>query len=171
MVWARQSLVVAFSATVALGACDRGNEPSTGGAPASSASASTADATTRAVITVDVAHDMMTIKDATAYVIAPSAELVIEIGEHRFSSRDAGSQAPDAVHVVHGSSGYHRASFTGTRAVLNAASLDPVKGGAFRGFEAGESYIVAVGAEAPSAADGAMRFLPVWTAKVNVASR
>jgi hypothetical protein len=54
--------------------------------------------------------------------------------------------------------------------VLDAASLDAVKGGAFAGFEAGESYLVAVGAEAP-AADGAMRFTPFWTAKVAVAAR
>jgi hypothetical protein len=123
------------------------------------------------VITLDLAHDMITSKDAPAYTIAPSAELVLEIGNHRFATRDAGSAAPDAVHVVHGSAGYHRATFSGTRVILSTASLDPVKGGAFKGFEAGESYLVAVGAEAPSAADGAMRFAPLWTAKVNVAAK
>lgn len=76
---------MALSATVALCACDRGDEPPVGGGPASSASTSagaarTADAPTRAVI-------------------------------------------------------------------------------------------IALGAEAPSASDGAMRFVPAWTAKVNVASR
>jgi hypothetical protein len=120
---------------------------------------------------MDAAHDMMTVKDATPYTIAPAAELVIEVAGHRLSARDAGPRVPDAVHVVHGSSGYHRASFSGGRVVLSTASLDPVKGGPFLGFEAGESYIVAVGAEAPSASDGAMRFVPFWTAKVNVAPR
>ncbi len=81
-----------------------------------------------------------------------------------------GPRRPDAVHVMHGSSGYYRATFSGDRVVLDVASLDAVKGGAFPGFEAGESYLVAVGAEV-TAADGAMRFTPFWTAKVNVASR
>jgi hypothetical protein len=42
-----------------------------------------------------------------------------------------------------------------------------VKGAAFTGFEAGEPYIVAVGAE-DTVSDGAMRFAPAWTAKVTV---
>ncbi len=176
MVWARQDLVMAVCATVALGACDPRDGTSVSGGPAPSASASagagtTANAATQAVIRMDAGHDVMTRKDAPPYAIAPSAELQIEVGEYRFPTRDAGPGAPDAVHVVQGSSGYHRASFSGNRVVLSAASLDAVKGGAFQGFEAGESYIVAVGAEAPSASDGAMRFTPFWTAKVNVASR
>lgn len=102
--------------------------------------------------------------------LAPSSELVLD-GEYRIPTRDAGPAAPDAVHVVHGSSGYHRASFSGKRITLSTASLDPVKGGAFPGFEAGESYIIAVGAEMPSTRDGAMGFAPFWTTKVNVAAR
>jgi hypothetical protein len=164
---ARPLLVAALGAAAALGACDRPEGPP---APPASASAATAAAVTRAAITVDGAHDMMTRKEATPYAIAPSSELVLELADFRFPSRDGGPGAPDAVHVVHGSSGYHRASFSGKRAVLNAASLDAVKGGAFPGFEAGESYVVAVGVEAPSP-DGAMRFMPFWTAKVNVASK
>lgn len=176
MVRARQDLVMAVCATVVLSACDRQEGPSANGGPASSASPSTgagttANAATRAVIRMDSGHDVMTRKDASPYVIAPSAELAIEVGEYRFPMRDAGPGAPDAVHLVHGSSGYHRASFSGNRVVLNAASLDAVKGGAFAGFEAGESYVVAVGAEAASASDGAMRFTPFWTAKVNVTSQ
>jgi hypothetical protein len=117
---------------------------------------------------MDTVHDVTRKKDAPAYAIPPSATLVIEVGEYRSPVLDAG--VPDAVHVAHGSSGYYRASFSGKQAALNAASLDPVKGrDAFPGFEAGESYIIAVGTEAPSA-DGAMRFAPAWTAKVNVTS-
>ena len=167
MAWARQDLVVAACATVALGACDRPEAPPVDGGPAPSA---TASAATRATIRIDAGHDAMTVKDAPAYAIAPSAELAVEMGDYHFPRRDAGPGAPDAVHVVHGSSGYHRATFSGARVVLSASSLDAVKGGAFQGFEAGESYLVAVGAEAPSA-DGALRFTPFWTAKVNVASR
>ena len=82
-----------------------------------------------------------------------------------------GLGAPDTVHVVRGSSGYYRTSFSGKRIALDA-SLDPMKGrDAFPGFEAGEVYVVAVGREAPSASDGAMRFTPLWTAKVNVTPR
>lgn len=159
-------------ATLTLGACDRPDgAPQSTGAASSAKPAASATAPTRAVITMDTAHDMMTIKSPADYTIAPAAELVIEVGEHRFSTRDGGPAAPDAVHVVHGSSGYHRASFSGKRITLNTGSLDPVKGGAFAGFEAGESYIVSVGVEAPSAKDGAMRFTPVWTAKVNVGPR
>ena len=145
MARARQDLVMAVVATFALAACDRQDGPSTNGGPASPASASAgagtpATAATRAVIKVDAGHDAMTVKDASPYAIAPSAELEIEIGDYRFPRRDAGPGAPDAVHVVRGSSGYHRASISGKRVVLNAASLDAVKGGAFQGFEAGESY-------------------------------
>jgi hypothetical protein len=174
MVRARQHLVMAIGAAFALGACDRGDGPPASGGPASSASSSAgagtaANAPKRAVIKMDTAHDAMSVKDAPPYAIAPSAELEIEVGEYRFRTRDGGPGAPDAVHVVHGSSGYHRASFSGRQVVLNVASLDAVKGGAFQGFEAGESYYVAVGAEA-AAPDGAMRFTPFWSARVNVAA-
>jgi hypothetical protein len=172
MVRPSNDLLVALCAATSLGACDSGG-PSAKGRPSASASAAPAPAAvTRAVITLDTAHDMMTKKDATAYAIAPSSELVIEIGDHRFPGRgDAGTSEPDAVHVAHGSAGYYRASFKGKRIVLNAGSLDTVKGReAFPGFEAGESYIVAIGAEAPSA-DGAMRFAPAWTAKVSVGAK
>jgi hypothetical protein len=162
-----RALVVA--AALALVGCDRGAPapPS----PASAAAAPSAVAPTRATLTLDAAHDVMTKKDAPAYTIPPCAELVLEVGEHRFPIRDAGPLAPDSVHVVHGASGYHRASFSGHRVVLSAASLDPVKGGVFPGFEAGESYIVALGAEAPSTRDGAMGFAPLWTAKIDVAPK
>lgn len=168
--------VVVLSTAFLLCACDDGGAPSAKGGPspassASAAAAPSAVAATRAVITLDAAHDVMTKKDAPAYAIAPSAELVLELGEYRFATRDGGIAAADAVHVVRGSSGYHRASFSGKRVTLSTASLDPVKGGAFPGFEAGESYIIAVGAEAPSASDGAMRFTPLWTTKVNVAAK
>ena len=141
---ARKDRMLAVFATLVLAACDHPDGPPVNGRPAPSAPAS---ATTRAVIKMDAGHDAMTAKDAPPYAIAPAAELEIEVGEYRFSRRDAGPAAPDAVHVVHGSSGYHRASFSGNRVVLSAASLDAVKGGAFQGFEAGESYLVAVGAE------------------------
>lgn len=171
MMRSRSKRAAAIAASLALVACDREGGPSTQGGPAPSAlPAPTAAAATRAVITMDASHDMMAVKDAHPYAIAPSAELVVEIGDYHFTARDAG--APDAVHVAHGSSGYYRASFSGKQIRLNAASLDTVKGReAFPGFEAGESYLVAVGAEAPSASDGALRFKPVWTAKVDVAPR
>jgi hypothetical protein len=166
-------LLLALLATLSLLGCDRPAGPSAEGRPAPSISASApAAAVTRATIAVDGAHDMMTKKDAPPYAIAPSSELVIEIGDHRFVARtDAGASEPDAVHVARGSTGYYRGSFKGKRAVLNAGSLDPVKGrDAFPGFEAGESYVVAIGAEAPSP-DGTMRFVPAWSAKVNVGSK
>jgi hypothetical protein len=170
MAWAPRDFVAALLAVLAIGGCDRRDA---GPAPPPSASAVTAPAAavTRAVITMDVMHDMMSTKDATPYSIAPSAELVIELGDHRFSPRDGGSGAPDTVHVQHGSAGYHRASFSGKRVALNVASLDPVKGGAFAGFEAGETYFVAVGVEAPSPKDGAMRFTPLWMGRVNVTAK
>ena len=178
MIWSRQDLVMAVCAAVslgALGACDRPEGPSTNGGPApatstSTGAATTAAAVTRAVIRMDPGHDAMTVKDAPSYVIAPAAELDLEVGDYVFPRRDAGPAAPDAVHVVHGSAGYHRASFSGKRVALNTGSLDAVKGGPFQGFEAGESYLIAVGAEAPSA-DGAMRFTPLWTGRVSVAPR
>lgn len=167
-----RTCVVLISASFALCACDGGPaSTSTKGAPSASATPSASAAPTRAVITLDADHDVMTRKDAAAYTIAPSAELVIELAGHRFSTRDGGSAAPDVVHVAHGSTHYHRASIAGARITLSTASLDPVKGGPFPGFEAGESYIIAVGAEAPAAADGALRFTPFWTAKVNVAAK
>jgi len=164
----RHALGMALSATLSLAACDDPPAPSS---PAASAGpATTASAATRAVIRIDAGHDAMTVKDAPPYVIAPSAELLLDVGQHRFLQRDGGPATPDAVHVMHGSSGYHRASFSGKQIVLDTVSLDAVKGGPFPGFEAGESYLVAVGAEAP-AADGALRFAPFWTARVNVAAR
>lgn len=175
--WPRRSFPLAVCATLSLGACERGDGRPTGGDPAPSALASSAAtpaaATTRAVVTMDAAHDVMSKKDALAYTIAPSTELVIEIGDHPFRTPDAAAiGAPDTVHVARGSSGYYRATFSGKRIALNAASLDPLKGReAFPGFEAGESYVVAVGVEASSAPDGAMRFTPLWTTKVNVVSR
>lgn len=155
-------MVAAAGAVVLLGACDREAAPTTQPAPAPSATAAK-----QAAIVMDAAHDVMAQKDAPGYAIAPSAVLVIELGEHRFPA----GKAPDVVHLAHGSSGYFRASFSGKRITLSAGSLDPVRGReAFPGFEAGESYLVAVGAEA-SGADGAMRFSPAWTAKVNVTAR
>jgi hypothetical protein len=112
---------------------------------------------------MDGAHDMMSVKAASPYTIGPAAVLAIEVGDHRFPK-----SAPDAVHVAHGSAGYYRGSFKGPRVELGAATLDPVRGReAFPGFEAGESYVVAVGTEAPST-DGALRFTPAWTATVTV---
>ncbi len=152
-------------------ACDRpGDAAATGAASASARGATTAAASaravTRATITMDDAHDLM--KNGAGYVIAPATELVIEIGSHHL--RDAGGPA-DAVHVAHRSSEYYRASWAGgARITLNAASLDPVKGGAFSGFEAGEEYLVAIGSEAPSP-DGVLRFAPAWTTKITVAPR
>jgi hypothetical protein len=172
-----KTMVLAVCATASLEACDRGGGPAAaeGSAPSASPSAgvaSTVAATTQVVIKMDSVHDMMK-KDAQPYAIPPSATLVVEVGELRFPMVDAaGAGVPDAVHVAHGSSGYYRASFSGKRVVLSAASLDPVKGrDAFPGFEAGESYVIAVGTEASSASDGAMRFTPVWTTKVNVTSK
>jgi hypothetical protein len=171
------NLVVTVCAMVSFGACDRGDGPSGPGGPAPSARASSPVPTTAAaapvVIAVDAAHDIMAKKDAPAYTIAPCSALVIELGEHRFAAPDAAAGAgPDAVHVVHGASGYYRGTFSGKRVTLSSGSLDPVKGrDAFAGFEPGESYLVAVGTEVPSASDGALRFAPAWTAKVNVASR
>src|SRR5437879_2395428 len=104
----RKNLLVAC-ASIALAGCERGGAPAPP-SPASAAATASAPAVTRAVLTLDAAHDVMTKKDAPAYVIAPSSELVLELGDHRFPARDAGPAAPDAVHVVHGSSGYHRAS-------------------------------------------------------------
>jgi hypothetical protein len=170
-----KNLVLTVCATVSLSACDRGSGPSAAGgpspsAPASAAVVTAAAATTQAEITMDMVHDVTRMKDAAAYTIPPSATLVIGVGGYVFHGLGSAG-GPDAVHVAHGSSGYYRASFSGKQATLNAASLDPVKGrDAFPGFEAGESYIIAVGTEAPSASDGAMRFAPVWTAKVNVTS-
>src|SRR5262245_4847774 len=126
MVRPSNDLLVALSLALSLGACDRAGGPSAEGRPAPSISTSAAPAAvTRAAITVDAAHDVMTRKDAPAYAIAPSSELVIEIGDHRFPAKpDAGAIEPDTVHVARGSTGYYRASFKGKRAVLNAASLD-----------------------------------------------
>jgi hypothetical protein len=173
-----KSRVIAVCATVSLGACDRGSGSSAGVGPAPSAlasagTASPAAATTQAVIKMDLIHDIMTKKDAPAYAISPSATLVIEVGDYRFPVLDAaGAGVPDAVHVVHGSSGYYRGSFSAKRVALSAASLDPVKGrDAFPGFEAGEAYLIAVGTETSSPSDGAMRFAPLWTTKVNVTSK
>jgi hypothetical protein len=129
-----------------------------------------AAAPARAVITMDSGHDMMTIKNAAVYTITPAAELVMEVGESTFHTRDGGPAAPDAVHVMRGTSGYWRGTFSGKRVVLNAASLDAVKGGAFPGFELGEPYVVSVGVEA-AAADGAMRFTQIWTTTVMVGLR
>jgi hypothetical protein len=168
-----KDLLVALSACVALAGCDRDDAASAKGAtaaPAGPSGAPAAVATTRSVITIDGGHDMMARKEATPYTIAPSAELVLEVGEHRFTMRDAGPATPDAMHVAHGSAGYYRGTFSGRRVALNAASLDAMKGGAFPGFEAGESYIVSVGVEG-AGADGAMRFTPLWTTTVNVAPR
>jgi len=125
---------------------------------------------TRAVVTIDDAHDLM--KKGGPYAIGPATELVLEVGGHRFDAGDGGAHGPpDSVHLAHGSSGYYRASWTsGSRVVLNTSSLDPVKGGAFPGFVAGESYLVAVGREEPSA-DGVLRFAPAWTATVVVEAR
>src|SRR5262245_59984306 len=176
MVRPSNDLLVALCAAISLGACDRGG-PAAEGRPAPSISASAAPprtpaAVTRPLITIDAAHDVMTRKDAPAYAIAPAPELVIELGDHRFPARaDAGTSEPDAVHVAHGTARYYRGSFKGKRVVLSAASLDAVKGrDAFPGFAAGESYIVAIGAEAPSA-DGAIRFAPAWTGKVSVGAK
>jgi hypothetical protein len=171
------NLVVTVCAMISFGACDRGDGLSAAGGPASSAPANSLVAPTVAaaqvVIAVDAAHDVMAKKDAPPYPIAPCSALALDFGDHRFAMPDAaGGAGPNAVHVVHGASGYYRGSFSGRRVTLSAASLDPVKGReAFAGFEAGESYIVAVGTEMPSPSDGALRFAPMWTAKVSVAAR
>jgi hypothetical protein len=162
----RWDLVAVACAAVVLGACESGG-PSP---PAAASAGATAAAVTRAAITVDYGHDMMTSTNASAYTIGPVAELVVEIGDYRFNARDGGSPRPDAVHVMRGSTGYWRGSVTDKRVTLNAGSLDAVKGGPFAGFETGELYTVSMGVEAPSA-DGAMRFAPLWMAKVNVAAK
>jgi hypothetical protein len=157
---------LAIGAAMSVVGCDRAPGDARPAAPAS-ASAVAPAAIPRATLRVDAAHDVMRSKEAPAYAIGPAAELVIELGDHPF----AGAGAPDAIHVAHGSAGYYRASFKGKQAVLNAGSLDPVKGReAFPGFEAGESYVVAIGSEA-AGPDGAMRFAPAWTAKVSVGGR
>ncbi len=168
-----KDLLVALSLGVAIAGCDRDDAaPGKGAtaAPMSPGGAPAPVATTRSVIAIDGGHDMMARKEATPYTIAPSAELVLEVGAHRFTTRGAGPATPDAVHVVHGSAGYYRGAFSGERFALNVASLDAVKGVAFPGFEAGETYIVSVGIEG-TGADGAMRFTPLWTTTVNVTAR
>jgi hypothetical protein len=164
MVRSSTCVLLLLGAAMAVVGCDRGPAGGLTAAPASASAAARA-AITRAALQVDAAHDVMKRKDAPAYAIGPAAELVIDLGDHRFAG------APDAIHVARGSTGYYRASFQGKQAVLNAGSLDTVKGReAFPGFEAGESYVVAIGTEAPGA-DGAMRFTPAWTAKVSVGAR
>ncbi len=158
--------IVVVCASIVLGACEGEPAPR----PSASAAAATAQVGTRAVVQVDLNHDDMSLKDAKPYTIAPAAELELELGGYHFTRRDAGPATPDAVHVVHGSIGYHRASIAGKRILLNSGSLDAVKGGPFRGFEAGESYYVAVGAE-ETTADGAMRFTPFWSGRVIVSAR
>ena len=170
-------LVTAFGVAW-LTACDPPGDPSAKGGPTGSPSGAagpgvgaSAQAISRAVITMDDGHDV-TKKDGVAYSIPPSKELVLDLGDYRYPALDAaGFGEANAVHVVHGSSGYYRATWAGKgRVTLNAVSLEAVKGGPFEGFEAGEQYIVAVGAEAP-AADGALKFAPAWTTKVAVTSR
>jgi hypothetical protein len=163
-------LGMSLAGIVALAGCDA-KDAKDGPATLGSARATTAAAASPPrVLLADAGHDAMARKEADPYVIPPSAAVVIDLGDRRFVTRDGGSAVPDAVHVVHGSTGYHRATFTGTRATLDAASLDAVKGGPFAGFEAGESYMVAIGTEAPSP-EGAMRFVPLWSATIKVSAR
>lgn len=131
-----------------------------------SAATTSAPAVTRASIAIDDAHDTM--KKGAPYSIAKAAELVLDGSSHVFTGVDAaGFGRPNAIHVAHGPSEYYRATFDGRWPVtLGSRSLDPVKGGAFGGFEPGE-YIVAVGAEGPSN-DGTMRFAPAWVTTVVV---
>jgi hypothetical protein len=171
----RREVWVALAAIACLVACEGPSAPASAGpagsAPSASSVAPTASPVTRASITMDEAHDM-TKKDAVPYSIAPSTELVIELGPLPRPSADAAvPPEPNAVHVAHGPAEYYRATFSGKGPItLNAGSLDAVKGGAFPGFEARESYIIAIGAELPSP-EGAMRFAPVWTTKVTVTAR
>jgi len=165
--------VVVSLAVAWLGGCDPGARPAPTGSAASAAAPSAvpaAQAVTRGAITIDDAHDVMK-GGTTAYSIPPSTELVVDGSGHVFASVDAaGLGQPNAVHVVHGAAAYYRATFAGKWPIrLNAVSLDAVKGGVFTGFEPGEPYIVAVGAEA-TGPDGAMKFAPAWTAKVTVTS-
>src|SRR5580692_1772923 len=107
-------LAPALAGALALAGCDR-NTPAP--APAASAAAPVAGA----VITMDDAHDMMTVKAASIYTIGPSKVLALEVGQHRFRGTDAG--APDAVHVTRKPTGYYRGSFKGPRVELGAATL------------------------------------------------
>jgi hypothetical protein len=159
------------SSTKALGAmglvvgalgCDRSADGGTTGA-ASATVAVSAPSVTRATITLDDQHDVM--KGGVGYVITPATELSIELSANPFP---AANKVPDVVHVAHGSSEYYRAGWAGgTRITLNAASLDPVKGGPFPGFTRGDDYVIAVGSEAPSP-EGVLRFAPVWSTKITV---
>jgi hypothetical protein len=159
-------LVAALGMAVAMCGCDSKEGRSPAALPSASATAAAAVAATRSVLVADAAHDVTTKKGAAPYSIPPSSELVLDLQDPRFAATDAGALA---LHVAHGSVGYYRASITGKQATLNAVSLDAVKGGAFPGFEAGESYVVAIGPEA-TAADGALRFAPMWSATVKVAA-
>jgi hypothetical protein len=160
-------LVVTLGASVAMCGCDSKESRSPAAAPSASATAAAvAVAATRSVLVADAAHDVTKTKGAAPYSISPSSELVLELQDARFAATDAGALA---LHVAHGSVGYYRATVSGKQATLNAVSLDAVKGGSFPGFEAGESYVIAIGPEA-TAADGALRFAPIWSATVKVAA-
>jgi hypothetical protein len=166
----RKDLVAALGVTVALTGCDSKPPPTSTAAPAppTASAAVTAPAITRTTLSADAAHDVTAKKGTPSpYSIPPSSEVVLELQDPKFEMADAG---PLAVHVAHGTVGYYRGTVSGKRATLSTASLDPVKGGPFPGFEVGESYVVAIGPEA-TAADGAMRFAPIWSASVKVAPR
>jgi hypothetical protein len=159
--WPR--LIPTFAFCILCG-CDSKPAPAPTAAP-SPPTAVPAPAITRTTLLADAAHDVTAKKGTpSAYSIPPSSEIVLELQDPKFAAADAG---PLAVHVAHGSTGYYRGTVSGKQVTLNAGSLDPMKGGAFPGFEAGESYVVAIGPEG-TAADGALRFAPVWSATVKV---
>jgi hypothetical protein len=145
--------------------CDSKPPPTSTAPPAPPTASAAPPAITRTTLFADTAHDVTAKKGTPSpYSIPPSSEVVLEFQDPKLTAADAGALA---VHVAHGSTGYYRGTVSGTRVTLNAASLDPMKGGVFPGFEAGESYVVALGPEA-TAADGALRFAPIWSATVKV---
>jgi hypothetical protein len=140
----------------------------TSAAAASSTSAMPAEpAKPLPVVVLDDHHDAMK-ADAGPYSIPAAPGLVLDAAGYSFAS-DAGP-APDAVHVVHGSDEYFRGQWDGRgKFTISASTLSPVRGrDPFGGFVAGETYIIAVGSEAGVSPDGAMRFAPRWTTKVEV---
>jgi hypothetical protein len=102
------------------------------------------------------------------YTIPDGASIVLDGAGYRADEPNSdGATTPTFVHLVHGSDEYYRVPWRPSGVVsLSAETLEPLRGGPFRKFSAGQRYILAVGTE--SAVIGEIAFSPMWAAALQV---
>ena len=114
------------------------------------------------VITMDEVHNQIA-GTAQPYTVAAGPALSIDTSPYTMTV-PAGASPPNAIHILIGDN-YYRASWNGTgKIVLNASTIELVRGQPFSGFTAGQECRASVGFEDPNT----KAIKPYWAALIKV---